>query len=128
MAVVVLVVGGAVGDADGEEGDGGGDEVDAGVGGLGEHAERAGEDAGEELEEGDAEGGEDGGERGGALGVAAVLLVVRSCGVVIALRMALVHGHAGTEDTACADARSGFACALVEAGGAEDVAVPGRRR
>ena len=68
MAVVVVVVGGAVGDLDGEEGDGGGDEVDAGVGGLGEHAERAGEDAGEELEEGDAEGGEDGEERGGALG------------------------------------------------------------
>ena len=62
-----LVVGGPVGDADGEEGDGGGDEVDAGVRGLGEHAERAGKDAGEELEQGDGEGGEDGGERGGVL-------------------------------------------------------------
>ena len=34
VAVVVVVVGGAVGDADGEEGDGGGDEIDGGVGGL----------------------------------------------------------------------------------------------
>ena len=32
VAVVVVVVGGAVCDLDGEEGDGGGDEVDAGVG------------------------------------------------------------------------------------------------
>ena len=69
VAVGVVVVGGAVGDLDGEEGDGGGDEVDAGVGGLGEHAERAGEEAGEEFEEGDGEGGEDGEERGGTLGV-----------------------------------------------------------
>ena len=68
VAVGVVGVGGAVGDLDGEEGDAGGDEVDAGVGGLGEHAERAGEDAGEEFEQGDAEGGEDGEERGGALG------------------------------------------------------------
>ena len=74
VAVVVLLVGGAVGDADGEEGDGGGDEVDAGVGGFGEHAERAGEDAGDELEQRDGRGGEHRGERGGALGVAAVLL------------------------------------------------------
>ena len=34
VAVVVVVVGGAVGDLDGEEGDGRGDEVDAGVGSL----------------------------------------------------------------------------------------------
>ena len=39
MAVGVIVVGGAVGGADGEEGDGGGDEVDGGVRGLGQHAE-----------------------------------------------------------------------------------------
>src|ERR1700677_2635019 len=69
VAVGVAGVGGAVGDLDGEEGDGCGDEVDAGVGGFGEHAEGAGEEAGEELEESDTEGGEDGEERGGALGV-----------------------------------------------------------
>ncbi len=68
VAVVVVLVGGAVGDLDGEEGDGGGAEVDAGVGGLGEHAEGAGEEAGKELEQGDDQRGEDGQERGGTLG------------------------------------------------------------
>ena len=47
VAVVVVFVGGAVCDLDGEEGDGGGDEVDAGVGGLRQHAEGAGEEAGQ---------------------------------------------------------------------------------
>ncbi len=55
VAVVVLLVGGHVRYADGEEGDGGGDEIDEGVRGLAEHAERAGEQAGEELEQRDAE-------------------------------------------------------------------------
>ena len=69
MAVGVAGVGGTVGDLDGEEGDAGGDEIDAGVCGLGEHAERAGEQAGDEFEECDCEGGEDGEERGGTLGL-----------------------------------------------------------
>ena len=49
MAVGVAVVGGTVGDLDGEEGDAGSDEIDAGVCGLGEHAKRAGEEAGDEA-------------------------------------------------------------------------------
>jgi len=68
VAVGVVGVGGSVGDLYGEEGDGGGDEVDAGVGGFGEHAEGAGEEAGEEFEKRDGEGGEHGEERGGTLG------------------------------------------------------------
>ena len=83
VAVVVALVGGAVGDADGEEGDGGGDEVDAGVGGFGEHAEGAGEDSGEELEERDGEGGEDGGERGGAVSAWRAGLGCRAEGMVV---------------------------------------------
>jgi hypothetical protein len=67
VAVVVLVVGGAVGDLDGEEGDGGGDEIDGGVGGLGEHAERAGEKAGDQLEQGESEGRGDRDQSGGTL-------------------------------------------------------------
>ena len=67
VAVGVIGVGGPVGDLDGEESDGGGDEVDAGVSGFGEHAERAGEDAGKEFEERDTQGGDDGEERGGTL-------------------------------------------------------------
>ena len=63
VAVAVVVVGGAVGGLDGEEGDGGGDEIDGGVGGLGQHAERAGEEPGDELEQGDDGGGAHG-ERG----------------------------------------------------------------
>ena len=54
VTVGVVGVGGAVGDLDGEESDCGADQVDGGVSGLGEHAERAGEEAGKELEEGDA--------------------------------------------------------------------------
>jgi len=56
MTVVVVLVGGAVGDADGDEGNGGGDEVDAGVRGLAQHAERPGEGTGNELEQGDGQG------------------------------------------------------------------------
>ena len=92
MAVGVVVVGGTVGDLDGEEGDAGGDEVDAGVSGFGEHAERAGEEAGEELEERDTEGGEDGEERGGTLGV------VRGRGLLGRGRLAhgeMLHGTEG---------------------------------
>ena len=95
VAVGVVVVGGAVGDLDGEEGDGGGDEIDAGVRGFGEHAEGAGEEAGEEFEERDAEGGEDGEERGGTLGL------VRGCGLLG--RGRLTHGvmvHGGGWDAA----------------------------
>jgi hypothetical protein len=39
VAVVVVFVGWAVGDVDGEESNDGGDKVDAGVGGLGDHTE-----------------------------------------------------------------------------------------
>jgi hypothetical protein len=60
VTVVVIFVGGAVGHLDGEEGDGGGDEVDGGVRRLAQHAERAGEQAGEQLEQGDDRGGGDG--------------------------------------------------------------------
>jgi len=60
VAVGVACVGGAVGDVNGEECDGGGDEIDAGVCGLREHAERTGEETGDEFEERDGEGGEDG--------------------------------------------------------------------
>ena len=69
MSVGVVGIGRAVGDLDGEEGDAGGDEVDAGVCGLGEHTERTGEEAREEFEESDAKGGEDGEERSRTLGV-----------------------------------------------------------
>ena len=88
MAVGMVGVGRAVGDLNGEESDSGGDEVDAGVSGLGEHAERAGEEAGEEFEESDGEGGEHGEERGGTLGV------VRGCGLLGRGRLA--HGRDGT--------------------------------
>ena len=88
VAVGVVVVGGAVGDLDGEEGDGGGDEIDAGVSGFGEHAERSGEKAGEEFEARDGESGEDGEERGGTLGV------VR--GRDLLGRGRLAHGRDGT--------------------------------
>jgi hypothetical protein len=68
VTIVVALVGGAVGDFDGEEGDGGGDEVDAGVGGLAQQAEGAGDEAGGELERGHERGGDDGEDGGGALG------------------------------------------------------------
>ena len=92
VAVVVLIVGGAVGDLHGEEGDGGGDEVDGGVRGFGEHAERTGEEAGDELEDGDDEGGEHGEEGGGALGGARRSLC--PAGRVVSGRGA--HGSDGT--------------------------------
>ena len=67
VAVGVVFVGGLAGDADGEEGEAGAEQVDAGVGGVGEHAERAGEDSGDDLEEGHRAGGEDGEQRGAGL-------------------------------------------------------------
>ena len=57
VAVVVVFVGGAAGDLDGEEGDRRGDKIDGGVCGLGQHAERTGEQAGDELERGNDGGG-----------------------------------------------------------------------
>ena len=39
MSVIVLGVRGLVGDADGEQGEDGGEEVDAGMGGFAEHTE-----------------------------------------------------------------------------------------
>ncbi len=64
MAVVVLVVGGAIRDTHGEERDEGGDEIDGGVRCLGEHAERPGEKAGKQLECSDDERGKHGEESG----------------------------------------------------------------
>lgn len=54
MAVAVVVVGGAIGGADGEERDRCADKIDAGVGGFREHSERTGEQASHELEQSDA--------------------------------------------------------------------------
>ena len=68
VAVVVVCVGGAVGDLDREQGDGGGDEVDGGMGRLAQHAERAGEHAGEQLEQRDDACSDDGENCGRALG------------------------------------------------------------
>ena len=68
VAVVVVVIRGTVGGAHAKEGDRGSDEIDAGVGGLREHAERAREDAGEQLEKGDEGCGDDRQEGGGSLG------------------------------------------------------------
>ena len=68
VTVVVIFVGGPVGDLDGEEGDRSGAEVDAGVCGLGEHAQRAGEQSGQQLEQGNDQSGEDRQQRGRTLG------------------------------------------------------------
>ena len=102
VAVVVVLVGGTVGDLDGEEGDGGGDEVDGGVGGFAQHAERAGDDAGDEFEQGDEGGGEDGEDGGRALGG-----VRLGSGVLVRGRWA--HGR---DATAFAAAHAGGAALL----------------
>src|ERR1700690_2554809 len=56
MAVLVVGVGGFVGEAHGKEGDGGGDQVEKGVGGFRQNAEAAGGDADDNLERGDGYG------------------------------------------------------------------------
>ena len=63
VAVVVIFVGGPVGDLDREERDGGGDEIDGGVRGLGQHTERSGEDSGEQFEQRNNARGDDGKDR-----------------------------------------------------------------
>ena len=62
VAVGMVFVGGLVGDLDGQVGEPGADEVERGVGGVGQNAERAGKQTGGELEQGDDEGGQRGAE------------------------------------------------------------------
>ena len=126
VAVGVVVVGGAVGDLDGEESDGGGDEIDGGVGGLGEHAERAGEEAGEELEERD-----DRGRRRRRRARRSVWLGCGGRGLFGLCRLnhgGMVHGegtHAQYVQACDFRPRLWFG-GVVEADGAEGVAGPGR--
>ena len=65
VAVGVVLVGGTVGDVDGQEGDDGGHQVEAGVGGLGQHPEAAGHEADDELDDGEENGRPDGAGGGG---------------------------------------------------------------
>ena len=60
VAVRMGFVGRAVRDADGDEGDERGDEVEPRMGGLGQDAERSAEEADDELHAGQAQGGDDG--------------------------------------------------------------------
>ena len=60
VAVRVGLVGRPVRDADGDEGDERGDEIEPRMGGLGQDAERAAEETDDELHAGQAHGGEDG--------------------------------------------------------------------
>ena len=91
VAVVVVFVGGTVGDLDGEQGDDGGDEVDAGMRGFAEHAERAGEKAGEQFEQGDDAGGEDGENGGRALGGVGLLRLASRMAVGLMERCYMVE-------------------------------------
>jgi len=63
VAIGVLKVGGAAGEAHGEQGDHRRDQIEGGMGGLGQNAHTAGHQAGDDLESGEKEGGDDGGER-----------------------------------------------------------------
>lgn len=67
VAVGVVGVGGLVGDADGEVGDDGGDEVEAGVGRLGEHAQAVRAQADDGFHRQQDHAGEHAGKRDGAL-------------------------------------------------------------
>ena len=79
VAVVVLFVGGTVGNLDGEEGDGRGDEVDGGVGRLAQHSQRSGEQASDQLKQCDDRGGGNRKGRGGALRGVGMMPMVSAC-------------------------------------------------